>query len=113
MKLLHTYRHCAICHRRRHRHPGTTVRVVRRRGEGERAARGFVFPLVLRPLLKGAARGHARVCLGGVGLGGGVGGNHSRDIPAAGVLPKRTFSPSRAHPKVNLFWTRVWLRSGY
>lgn len=37
-----------------------TVRVVRRRGEGERAARGFVFPLALRPLLKGAVLGHAR-----------------------------------------------------
>lgn len=47
-----------------------TVRVVRRRGEGERAARGFVFPLVLRPLLKGAALGHARGCAGGAVLGG-------------------------------------------
>ena len=55
---------CAICHRRRHRHPGTTVRMVRRRGEGERAARGFVFPLGLRPLLKGTALGHARRCAG-------------------------------------------------
>lgn len=47
-----------------------TVRVVRRRGEGERAARGFVFPLALRPLLKGAALGHARGAAGGAVLGG-------------------------------------------
>lgn len=47
-----------------------TVRVVRRRGVGERAARGFVFPVAPRPLLKGAALGHARGCAGGAVLGG-------------------------------------------
>lgn len=69
--LSYRHRHCTICHPRRHRHPGTHCPCgAPEGGEGERAARGFVFPLALRPLLKGAALGHARGAAGGVVLGG-------------------------------------------
>lgn len=73
------YRHCAICHRRRHRHPGTTVRVVRRRGRGSARPGALSFHLCSAPSLKAprsATPGDARVGR----KGGGVGGKKPRTL---------------------------------